>query len=257
MANANWNLPTLSSTYTDFVSILNSKFEDIALGLDTTATNLPTNAIKWSSAVGKWQKWNGTSWGDLASTYNINTTSANAWSTARNLVISGDAAATLTSVSGAANVTATLTLSTVNTNTGIFGSTTSVPVITVNGKGLITAVTTAALGSIATQAANSVAITGGSISGLTNFTVPTGALDTGEGRVTWNTTTDILSIGTGSATKTIVDTNSTQTLTNKTWNGVTIALAYGGTGATTAAAARTNLDVDQAGTAIAMAIALG
>lgn len=39
--------------------------------------------------------------------------------------------------------------------------------------------------------------------------------------------------------------------------GGTIAIANGGTGATTAAGARTNLDVDQAGTAVALAIALG
>ena len=39
----------------------------------------------------------------------------------------------------------TLTLATVNSNTGTFGSTNTVPVITVNGKGLITSVTTANL----------------------------------------------------------------------------------------------------------------
>lgn len=38
---------------------------------------------------------------------------------------------------------------------------------------------------------------------------------------------------------------------------IDLAVADGGTGASTAAAARTNLDVDQAGTAVAMAIALG
>jgi hypothetical protein len=39
----------------------------------------------------------------------------------------------------------TLTLATVNTNTGTFGSSTAIPVITVNGKGLITALTTTAV----------------------------------------------------------------------------------------------------------------
>lgn len=53
------------------------------------------------------------------------------------------------------------------------------------------------------------------------------------------------------------------TITSATVNGGTItgitdlAIADGGTGASTAAAARTNLDVDQAGTAVALAIALG
>ena len=37
----------------------------------------------------------------------------------------------------------------------------------------------------------------------------------------------------------------------------TIAIANGGTGATTVAGAQTNLQVDPAGTAVAMAIALG
>ena len=41
----------------------------------------------------------------------------------------------------------------------------------------------------------------------------------------------------------VVTTTATQTLTNKTWNGATVGIFYGGTGATTAADARTNLDV--------------
>jgi hypothetical protein len=47
------------------------------------------------------------------------------------------------------------------------------------------------------------------------------------------------------------------TLSLGTWNATTIAVASGGTGATTVAGAQTNLQVDPAGTAIAMAIALG
>ena len=50
--------------------------------------------------------------------------------------ISGDASFTGTTASG------TMTLDTVNSNTGTFGSASLVPSITVNGKGLITAVTT-------------------------------------------------------------------------------------------------------------------
>jgi len=47
------------------------------------------------------------------------------------------------------------------------------------------------------------------------------------------------------------------TLTLGTWNATTIGIAYGGTGAITVAGAQTSLQVDPAGTAIAMAIALG
>jgi hypothetical protein len=47
------------------------------------------------------------------------------------------------------------------------------------------------------------------------------------------------------------------TVTTGTWNATTIAIANGGTGATTVAGAQTNLQVDPAGTAVALAIALG
>ena len=71
-----------------------------------------------------------------------NADTATKWQTARNLSLTGDATATLSSVDGSAAVSAALTLATVNSNVGSFGSSTSVPAITVNAKGLVTAVTT-------------------------------------------------------------------------------------------------------------------
>jgi hypothetical protein len=53
-----------------------------------------------------------------------------------------DGNATMTNLG---NTTITVTLDTVNTNVGTFGSTTSIPVVTVNGKGLVTSVTTASI----------------------------------------------------------------------------------------------------------------
>ena len=51
---------------------------------------------------------------------------------------------------------------------------------------------------------------------------------------------------------------SNANITGGSVSGITdLAVADGGTGASTAAAARTNLSVDEAGTAVALAIALG
>ena len=88
-----------------------------------------------------------------------NASSATKWQTARNLSLTGDATATLASVDGTANVSAALTLATVNTNVGTYGSSTSVPTFTVNAKGLITA---------ASQTAIPIATT--SVNGLASFT---------------------------------------------------------------------------------------
>lgn len=62
-----------------------------------------------------------------------------------------DGSATMTNLG---NTTITVTLDTVNTNVGTFGSATAVPVLTVNGKGLVTAVSTAAISTSFTLAAD-------------------------------------------------------------------------------------------------------
>ena len=77
-------------------------------------------------------------------TLNQNTTgSAATLTTGRTVAITGDLAYTSGSFNGSGNVTGTGTLATVNSNVGAFGSSTSIPVVTVNAKGLVTAVSTA------------------------------------------------------------------------------------------------------------------
>ena len=69
------------------------------------------------------------------------------------LSITGDADGTAT-MTNLGNTTIEITLDTVNSNVGIFGSSTSIPVITTNAKGLITAVSTASISSSFTIAAD-------------------------------------------------------------------------------------------------------
>lgn len=70
MPNANWSNPTLTSTYTNFLSEVKNRDEDLALQFDgTTSTNILTNTIRWDSSANRWKKWNGTAWAELTSLY--------------------------------------------------------------------------------------------------------------------------------------------------------------------------------------------
>lgn len=72
-----------------------------------------------------------------------NASTATALATGRTLSVSGDAIGTSAAFTGAANASIPVTLATVNSNVGTFGSSTQVPVLTVNAKGLVTAVSQA------------------------------------------------------------------------------------------------------------------
>jgi len=99
-----------------------------------------------------------------------NAATATKWKTARNLSLTGDATATLTSVDGSAAVSAALTLATVNANIGNFGDAVTVPTVTVNAKGLVTAVTQTAIPYASTS------VKGLSSFDSTQFTVTNGAV---------------------------------------------------------------------------------
>lgn len=67
---ANWANPTLTSTYTNFVTEVKARDEDLAKMFDgQTVSNLPAGAIRWSSANNRFEKWSGTAWGTLSATY--------------------------------------------------------------------------------------------------------------------------------------------------------------------------------------------
>lgn len=101
---ADWSKPTLTSTYTNFLSEVTGRDTDLAVGLDpavTTVTSPPTNAIRWNSANNRWEKWNGTTWGTLSSLYALT-----------GLSLTGNA-----SITGTLTVTGTTTLGTATATT--------------------------------------------------------------------------------------------------------------------------------------------
>lgn len=72
---ADHSKPTTSSTYANFVTELDGRMDDLAVGFDpavVTVTNPPTSAIRWSSSGKKWEIYSGASWGDLTTSYSIN-----------------------------------------------------------------------------------------------------------------------------------------------------------------------------------------
>ena len=102
-----------------------------------------------------------------------NASTATALATSRTIAVTGDITYTSGSFDGTGNVTGAATLATVNANVGAFGSSTLVPVITVNAKGLVTAVSTASI-------SGSISVTGGdlTLSGTTGTAITDATLAT-------------------------------------------------------------------------------
>lgn len=110
---ADHNKPTATSTYPDFVTELKGRFDDVVKGLDpekTSPTNLPANAIRWTSASNKWERWDGVAWGDLSDGYAISITgSAASLATARTISLFGAVTGTATSFDGSTDITIPVT----------------------------------------------------------------------------------------------------------------------------------------------------
>lgn len=146
--------------------------------------------------------------GTITAALSGNATTATALATTRSIAASGDATWTV-NFNGSANATAALTLATVNSNTGSFGSSTVIPVITVNAKGLITSVTTASI-----STSGSLSISGGT--GTDTVTLGTDTLTFAGGTgVSTTVTNNQVSFAIGQA----VGTTDNVTFNNVTVNG--------------------------------------
>ena len=139
------------------------------LGLGTIATqaansvNIDGGAIDGaviganSAAAGTFTTINasGTITGDVTGDVTGNADTATALATGRTITIDGDVDATATAFDGSTNITLTTTLDSTGVSAASYGSSTAIPVITVDAKGRITAASTAAISSALTIAADS------------------------------------------------------------------------------------------------------
>lgn len=70
---ADHSLPTISSNYVNFLTDLDARLKDLAIGIDANSTGVPVGAIRFDKVGAKWRTWDGNDWDqDLASSYNIN-----------------------------------------------------------------------------------------------------------------------------------------------------------------------------------------
>lgn len=175
--------------------VIGGKFFTDAITNATTA-NTPNTLVKRDGS------------GNILGTITGNADTATKWSTPRSLSLTGDGTATLSGVDGSANVSGALTLATVNGNVGTYGSTSAIPIITVNAKGLVTGVTTASISS-------SLSIAGTTGSDVVSLGTDTLTFAGGTG-VTTAVTNNQVSISIGQA----VATTSNVTFNDATINGV-------------------------------------
>ncbi len=69
---ADWTTPSLITGYSNFLSFLKERDEDLAKMFDGVGTNLVVDTIRWSSSGNKFEKWDGGAFNDLSSAYDIN-----------------------------------------------------------------------------------------------------------------------------------------------------------------------------------------
>jgi hypothetical protein len=263
--------PLTSEAYATQLASTRENLSDLAKGLDGTGTlNPPTGAIRWNSTSRYWEKNTGTpaspAWSKLvneaSAAYMIRVNTADTLTTGRTIAISGDASATGVSFNGSADISLSLTISSLAATKGGTGQTTWTT------GNLMYASGTNTLAKLAVGTTGQVLRSTGTLpawSTLANSDLPatlssktldaTNTVTLNDNQFTLQDQTDTSkkaqfdAAGLTTATTrtytlpnangTLMLTDMGQTVTNKTfsggntWNGGTIAVQYGGTGAAT------------------------
>lgn len=103
----NWNLPNLTSLYTDALTLIKERTEENAtMFRNSSSTNLPDGSIKWSETNNRFESYNasGSNWVELSSIYEVQSRSATQLTTSRSFDITGDITADAQTFNGTGNV---------------------------------------------------------------------------------------------------------------------------------------------------------
>lgn len=116
------NKPISTDLYADVLTYVRDNFAALVKGLDpavVTPANIPTNAVRWNSVNKYWEKYNGSTWAALESSYGISISgSAATWTIGRTITFTGAATGVSGAFNGSANISIALTQTTVPVNKG-------------------------------------------------------------------------------------------------------------------------------------------